>query len=307
MSFTRIDHVTILAPDLDKARDIYCNGFGMSVDQSRTPISKINPGSLPDVNSLLMPIAEMCVEFATPITQKGEAHEFIQEKSSGGIHHLCLNSDNLTEDIKHLESKGIKIRADQLEGWNGKTPVLLDPNTTFGLQLMVCSSEDYYPHPAYRGNGNFNGMAHIGIAARSYEEQKFLWEECFKLPQDYTRDRGGPREKNPDGTPRLGPDDPVYLKEFPIGSCVIEISIPADEDSGTAKFVAQRALQGAAFHHIGPWSPNVHKVIDQAKEYGIQQIGAVPEPGLDINYVAWFHPKTCIGTLVEVWNRAEPH
>ena len=53
MSFTRIDHVTILAPDLDKARDIYCNGFGMAVDQSRTPISKTNPGSLPDVNSLL--------------------------------------------------------------------------------------------------------------------------------------------------------------------------------------------------------------------------------------------------------------
>jgi hypothetical protein len=74
MTFTRIDHVSILAPDLDKARDIYCNGFGLSVDQSRTPISKINPGSLPNVNSLLMPIAEMCVEFATPVTEKGEAY-----------------------------------------------------------------------------------------------------------------------------------------------------------------------------------------------------------------------------------------
>ena len=62
-----------------------------------------------------------------------------------------------------------------------------------------------------------------------------------------------------------------------------------------------------AFLQVASTRKEVDEVIDQAKEYGIQQIGAVPEPGLDINYVAWFHPKTCIGTLVEVWNRAEPH
>jgi hypothetical protein len=46
-------------------------------------------------------------------------------------------------------------------------------------------------------------------------------------------------------------------------------------------------------------------VVDRAKEAGIQQIGAIPERGQSVNYVAWFHPRSCIGTLVEVWNRPE--
>ncbi|MBI4198406.1 MAG: hypothetical protein HY533_04785, partial [Chloroflexi bacterium] len=144
----------------------------------------------------------------------------------------------------------------------------------------------------------------IGIAARSYEEVYKLWADSFGLAQNYSRDRGGPRRQEPGRS--LGPDDPVYLKEFPAGGCVIEISIPADSESGTARFVAQRATQGAAFHHIGPYASNVHGVVAKAKAAGVQQIGAIPEPGTAANYVAWFHPRSCIGTLVEVWNRPEP-
>ena len=302
MTFTRIHHVGMIAPDLEDAAKVFCDGFGLAVDRSRSPLPGGRPGSFDNVTTIEIPVAEMYLELSKPNSDTGEAAGFLAERAAGGIHHLCLASNDIAADVALLQERGVALRKD-VGSWDGHSPVFLDPETTFGLQLEVTSSEEYYPHPAYRGSGNIIGMAHIGIAARSYEEMKHLWDEVFGLPQNFARDRGGPRRE--EAGERIGPDDPVYLKEFPVGSCVIEISIPAETESGTARFVAQRAPLGAAFHHIGPYAHDVHRVVDRAKEAGIQQIGAIPAPGESVNYVAWFHPSSCIGTLVEVWNRPE--
>ena len=304
MSFTRIHHVGIIAPDLEEPQKVFCDAFGLAVDRGRSPVPAGRSGSFGEVTTIEIPVAEMYLEISTPTGDSGEAAEFLAARRSGGIHHLCLASDDIANDVQRLQANGIAIRADMSDSWDGVSPVFLDPSTTYGLQLEVAASEEHFPHPAFRGRGNIIGMAHIGIAARSYEEMFRLWAEIFELPQNYSRDRGGPRTG--DSGDRLGPDDPVYLKEFPVGGCVIEISIPADEESGTARFVSQRAPEGAAFHHIGPYAHDVHRVVAEATASGIQQIGAIPEPGEASNYVAWFHPRSCIGTLVEVWNRPEP-
>ncbi|MBI4312682.1 MAG: VOC family protein [Chloroflexi bacterium] len=304
MAFTRIHHVGIITPSLEEAQKVYCGGFGLAVDRRRSPLPNGRTGSFDSVSTIEVPVAELYLELSKPNDPNTEAGKFLAERPGGGMHHLCLASDDIVNDVRRLQQKGVKIRADQAGKWDGHSPVFLDPATTLGLQLEVASSEQYYPHPAFRGEGLIIGMAHIGIAARNYEEVYKLWADTFGLPQNYSRDRGGPRRQEAGRS--IGPDDPVWLKEFPIGGCVLEISIPADTESGTARFVAQRATQGAAFHHIGPYANNVHALVARAKAGGVQQIGAIPEPGQAVNYVAWFHPRSCIGTLVEVWNRPEP-
>ncbi len=37
MAFTRIHHVGMVTSDLEVARNLFCNGFGLSVDEHRTP------------------------------------------------------------------------------------------------------------------------------------------------------------------------------------------------------------------------------------------------------------------------------
>ncbi|MBI4202705.1 MAG: VOC family protein [Chloroflexi bacterium] len=304
MAFTRVHHVGLIAPSFEDAEKVFVNGFGLVIDRRRSNLPGGRPGSLPDTTSVEIPVAELYLEIIKPNGSTGEAAQFLADRTGGGFHHLGLASDDIQNDVRLLEQRGVKIRSDQK--WDAKGPVFLDPATTLGLQLQVAPSEEYYPHPAYRGAGEIIGMAHIGIAARSYEEVYHLWNDVFGIPQNYSRDRGGPRRPEAAGQPRLGPDDPVWLKEFPLGGCVLEISIPADTESGTARFVAQRGQMGAAFHHIGPYANDVHRVVARATSNGIQQIGRIPEPGQSTNYVAWFHPRTCLGVLVEVWNRPEP-
>ncbi len=305
MAFTRIHHVGMITPDLEVAQKAFCEGFGLAVDERRSPLPGGRPGSFDNVTTIEMPIGEMYLEISRPNDDTGEAAQFLAQRSAGGMHHLCLASDDLANDVARLQQNGLAIRPDMAANWDGRSPVFMNPENSFGLLLEVAASEEYYPHPFFRGDGTFTGMAHVGIAARSYEEQHHLWEDIFGLPQNHSRTRGDqPRTQDP-AQPRLGPDDPVHLTEYPIGGCIIEISVPLDTESGTARYVAQRAPLGAAFHHICPWAPDVHKAVDRGNAGGLQQIGAVPPPEQTRQVVAWFHPRTSLGTLMEIWNRPE--
>ena len=110
------------------------------------------------------------------------------------------------------------------------------------------------------------------------------------------------QEPRPDGA-RSGTIDPVHLVEFPLGGTVIEISIPTTEDSGTARLVARKGPLGAVYHHTCPFTPDVHAFIDQAVNAGLQQIGSIPPREEQTRVVGWLHPRSCLGMLIEVWNR----
>ena len=42
---------------------------------------------------------------------------------------------------------------------------------------------------------------------------------------------------------------------------------------------------------------------EEALAAGIQQIGSIPPKEERERVVAWFHPRSCLGMLVEAWNR----
>ena len=97
--------------------------------------------------------------------------------------------------------------------------------------------------------------------------------------------------------------EPVHLLEFPIGGSVIEISIPTTTDSGTARIIAQRGPLGAVYHHSCPYTPDVYRFMARAEAAGLQAIGDLPPPGERPFVVGWLHPRSCLGMLIEVWNR----
>jgi hypothetical protein len=43
--------------------------------------------------------------------------------------------------------------------------------------------------------------------------------------------------------------------------------------------------------------------MDQAEAAGLQQIGQIPPRGERDMVVGWLHPRSCLGMLIEVWNR----
>ena len=297
MAFTKIHHVGLVNGDLDHARHVLEAGFGLSLDEHRTPSPGI-PG-YDGTTVLQFPIGEMYYEVAKPGDSASEPAQYLEATNGrGGMYYLSLASNDIADDVQGLQSRGVKIKGD----WDGKGPVFLDPETTLGLRLQVTPDEPYYVHPYYKGNGTCMGMAHIGLAGRDPEESRNFWSNIVGIREDQTSERGkdGP---DPNRERRAAADDPVHILEYAIGGTVIEISHPTTTDSGTARLVAQRATLGEVFHHTAPFAPDVHRFIEQAVPAGMEQIGSIPPREVTTRATAWFHPRACLGMLLEPWNR----
>ena len=297
MAFTKIHHVGLVNGDLDHARHILESGFGLSLDEHRTPSPGI-PG-YDGTTVLQFPIGEMYYEVAKPGDSASEPAQYLEATNGrGGMYYLSIASNDIAADVQGLQSRGVRIKGD----WDGKGPVFLEPETTLGLRLQVTPDEPYYVHPYYKGNGTCMGMAHIGLAGRDPEESRNFWSNIVGIREDQTSERGreGP---DPNRERRAAADDPVHILEYAIGGTVIEISHPTTTDSGTARLVAQRATLGEVFHHTAPFAPDVHRFIEQAVPAGMEQIGSIPPREVTTRATAWFHPRACLGMLLEPWNR----
>ncbi|MEZ4552438.1 MAG: VOC family protein [Dehalococcoidia bacterium] len=298
MAFTKVDHVAMLVDDLEVGRHVFCDGWGLAIDQHRSPWPEGRAGTYDGVTSIEIPMGEMFLEISRPNDSTSEAAQFVAQHRAG-MYHIAIASDDIRGDVRRLQDHGLRLAGE----W-GPGGVFLDATTTFGLRIKIVPEEHYYVHPYYKGDGTITGMGHIGVAARSIEEMRSLFGRAFRLHEDHSVERGG--EPPEDFDPARPASDPVHLIEFPIGGTVIEISVPTAEGTGTARLVANRAPLGATYHHIAPFAPDVRRAAEMGTAAGLQLIGPVAEP--DPNnpnqiLVAWFHPKTCVGTLVEIWDR----
>ncbi|HLF08557.1 MAG TPA: VOC family protein [Dehalococcoidia bacterium] len=302
MAFTKIDHVGLLVDDLEVGRHVFCEGWGLAVDEHRSPWPQGRQGTFDGVTSIEIPIGEMYLEISKPNDSASPAAQFVSERRSG-MYYMSFASDDIVRDVRMLKENGITVHGE----WNGEGPVFLDLTTTLGLLIQVVPHENYFVHPYYKGDGTFTGMAHVGLAARDEHEVRDLFARKFGLREDLlTRsqeNRPAAQARQPERDPNRAAGDPVHILEFPVGGSVLEISIPTTDDSGTARLVAQRATLGAVYHHICPFAPDVHRAVEMGKVAGLQQIGTIPPREQTTRATAWFHPRTCAGTLIEIWNR----
>ncbi|MCX6024320.1 MAG: VOC family protein [Chloroflexi bacterium] len=302
MSFVRVHHVGMIAASLDQARHVYGDGFGMGVDEDSSSADAAIATPFGSVKRLVLPIGETYLEVNQPTDPSSPAGQFLAQRGVGGMHYVSLASDRLAQDVETLLHRGLKLLLPpDVKDWDGVSPVYLDPESAQGLLLQIAPNDPYYPHPAYRGLGVFTGLAHVGLAARDVEQTQRFWSDLFGLSLLPYRDRQEGEERNPGAA-----IDPVTIRSFPIGGSVIEVSHPDDKVSGTARFVEWQATLGSAYHHICPWAPDVHRSVDMGRAAGLQQIGSIPTKEESATAVAWFHPKSCLGTLMEIWNMPAP-
>ena len=148
MAFTRIHHVGMVTSDLDVARNLFCNGFGLSVDEHRTPWpGDENSGP---VTSVEFPIGEMFYKVSRPNNSSSSEARFLNDTNGrGGIHYISIASDDIQADLETLLGRGLRLKSD----WNGSGPVSLDPATTQGLEIEIRPDDHYYVHPYFRGKG----------------------------------------------------------------------------------------------------------------------------------------------------------
>ena len=127
-----------------------------------------------------------------------------------------------------------------------------------------------------------NKIEHIGIAVKSLENSNDLFEKLF----------GEPHYKIEDVE-----SEGVKTAFFKIGNNKIELLEATNENSPIAKFIEKK---GEGIHHIAFDVDDIKKEIKRLKKEGFMVLNEKPKKGADNKLVAFLHPKSTNGVLIEL-------
>jgi methylmalonyl-CoA epimerase len=82
-----------------------------------------------------------------------------------------------------------------------------------------------------------------------------------------------------------------------VADSYVQLLTPIREDSPVAKFLERK---GEGIHHVGYRVTDCAAALESMKAAGATMIDAVPRPGSRGTTVAFVHPKSGFGTLIEL-------
>jgi methylmalonyl-CoA epimerase len=91
-----------------------------------------------------------------------------------------------------------------------------------------------------------------------------------------------------------------------VADSYVQLVSPTREDSPVAKFLAVR---GEGLHHVGYRVADCAAALEAVKRAGARVLDETPRPGSRNTMIAFVHPKSSFGTLVELVEEgaAAPH
>jgi methylmalonyl-CoA epimerase len=125
-------------------------------------------------------------------------------------------------------------------------------------------------------------LDHIGIATKEIEAALALWRDTLGLELDY-------REEITEQGVRVG--------MLAIGDTHVELIEPLTEDSPVGRFLDKR---GPGIHHIGVRVDDIRKELAKFKSNGARLIDEEPRVGARGCLVAFIHPQSAGGVLLEL-------
>ena len=137
----RIAHIGVAVKDIGLSKELFSRLFDYSsVKSENVPQQK--------ATIAFYPIGESSVELIESTDPSSSLRKFV-DKRGEGIHHICLEVDNLKEEIVRLKKLGFQFVNDgPSDGGDGYKIAFLHPNSTNGVLIEL--SEKIIPSPKAR-------------------------------------------------------------------------------------------------------------------------------------------------------------
>ena len=132
MTFKKVDHVAIAVPDLEEAISLYKNLLGKDPDH----IEEVEDQK---VRAAFFAIGETKLELLFPTDPASPISKFLeQKKGRGGLHHICIEVDDLEGHLKKLKSQGVPLIDEEPKiGAHGKKVAFVHPKATNGVLIEL--------------------------------------------------------------------------------------------------------------------------------------------------------------------------
>lgn len=123
---------------------------------------------------------------------------------------------------------------------------------------------------------------HVAIVVADIEAALSFWRDALGLELSHIEDV---------------PSQKSQVAFLPLGDSEVELVKPTSDDSGAAKFLAER---GGGMHHLCFEVNDIDAMLVQLKAKGVRLINEAPLQ-LEGRKLAFIHPKSAGGVLVEIY------
>ncbi len=126
----QINHVAVVVEDMEKALAFWRDALGMELHGLRdVPTEKSQVAFLP------LPGSE--VELVQPTTDDSGIAKYLAKRGPG-MHHICLEVDDIEGMISHLKTQGVRlINEEPRLGGDGKKYAFIHPESTSGVLVEL--------------------------------------------------------------------------------------------------------------------------------------------------------------------------
>ena len=126
---------------------------------------------------------------------------------------------------------------------------------------------------------------HLGIAVKSIDEGKNFWTDVLGL--EFAGSETVAEQK-------------VNTGFFPVGESEVELLESTAPDGPIAKYLEKK---GEGIQHVAFRVENIEKALEELKDEGIRLIDEKPRKGAGGAKIAFLHPRSTQGVLVELCER----
>jgi methylmalonyl-CoA/ethylmalonyl-CoA epimerase len=125
-----INHVAVVVDDMEKSLLFWRDALGMELHELR---------DVPAENSRVafLPLANSEVELVSPTTDDSGIAKYLAKRGPG-LHHICLEVDDLQGMLVQLKAKGIRLINDEPRtGADGRRYAFVHPESTSGVLVEL--------------------------------------------------------------------------------------------------------------------------------------------------------------------------
>jgi methylmalonyl-CoA epimerase len=132
------------------------------------------------------------------------------------------------------------------------------------------------------------GIDHIAFVVDNIEKAVEFWRDALNLDLERVEEIE---------------EQESIVAFLPTGGTEVELVQPTTDDSGIARFLRKR---GPGFHHVCFEVDDVISTLEQLREKEVRLINETPTAGSGGKLVAFIHPESTGGVLIELSQKVEP-
>ncbi len=125
----KINHIGIAVSDVEESLKFWRDAMGIELAHiEEVPSQKAKVAFLP--------IGESDIELVQPTAEDTGVAKFLTERG-GGIHHLCIEVNDISETMTSLKAKGIRLINEEPQVLPGRKMAFVHPKSTGGVLLEL--------------------------------------------------------------------------------------------------------------------------------------------------------------------------